>query len=284
MRLASPESAAIFNPKRETENAEVFFIMSKVLLILVDGMTPAGLAASETPVFPELRRTSRFTLEARTVMPSVTLPCHMSLFHSVGTERHGILTNTYVPQVRPVKGLCEVLSAAGKKCAIFYNWEQLRDLTRPGSLSRADFVAGITHGYEAANRILADRVVAMFRSGETPDFIFLYLGWSDEAGHKYGWMTPEYLAAVRQSFECIRRVLDVLPEEYRLIVTADHGGHARSHGTDAPEDMTIPIFLRHSSIAPGRLPDGATILDIAPTIAALLGVPADPDWEGKPLV
>ena len=258
--------------------------MSKVLLILVDGMTPASLAASGSPVFPELRRASRYTLAARTVMPSVTLPCHMSLFHSVGTERHGILTNTYVPQVRPVNGLCEVLSAAGRKCAIFYNWEQLRDLSRPGSLSRADFVAGITHGYEEANRILADRVIAMFRSGETPDFIFLYLGWSDEAGHKYGWMTPEYLAAVRQSFECIGSVLDVLPEEYRLIVTADHGGHARSHGTDAPEDMTIPIFLRHSSIAPGELPAGASILDIAPTVAAWLGVPADPDWEGKVLV
>ena len=258
--------------------------MSKVLLILVDGMTPASLAASETPVFPELCRTSRFTLNARTVMPSVTLPCHMSLFHSVGTERHGILTNTYVPQVRPVKGLCEVLSAAGRKCAIFYNWEQLRDLTRPGSLSRADFVAGITHGYPEANRILADRVIAMFKSGETPDFIFLYFGWSDEAGHKYGWMTPEYLAAVRQSFECISGVLDVLPDEYRLIVTADHGGHARSHGTDAPEDMTIPIFLRHSTIAPGELAAGASILDIAPTVAAWLGVPADPDWEGKSLL
>ena len=258
--------------------------MSKVLLILVDGMTPASLAASESSFFPELYRDSRFSLNARTVMPSVTLPCHMSLFHSVGTERHGILTNTYVPQVRPVKGLCEVLAAAGKKCAFFYNWEQLRDLTRPGSLSRADFVAGITHGYEEANRILADRVIAMFQSGETPDFIFLYLGWSDEAGHKYGWMTSEYLAAVRQSFECISSVLDALPEEYRLIVTADHGGHARSHGTDAPEDMTIPIFLRHSTIAPGELPDGATILDIAPTIAAWLGVPADPDWEGRVLV
>ena len=256
----------------------------KVLLVLMDGMRPDGLCACGNPYVDELLAHSAYTLKGTTVMPSVTLPCHVSLFHSVTPQRHGILTNTYVPQVRPVKGLCEVLAAAGKKCAFFYNWEQLRDLTRPGSLSRADFVAGITHGYEEANRILADRTVAMLNSGETPDFIFLYLGWSDEAGHKYGWMTREYLAAVRQSFECIKRVVEALPEEYRLIVTADHGGHARSHGTDAPEDMTIPIFLRHSSIAPGELPDGATILDIAPTIAAWLGVPADPDWEGRVLV
>ena len=258
--------------------------MNKVLLILVDGMTPASLAASESPVFPELCRTSRFSLRARTVMPSVTLPCHMSLFHSVSAERHGILTNTYVPQVRPVNGLCEVLAAAGKRCAFFYNWEQLRDLSRPASLSRADFVAGRFYGYEEANRELTDRTIAMLQSGDTPDFIFLYLGWVDEEGHKYGWMTPEYLAAVRKSLDCIRRVAEVLPEDYRLIVTADHGGHARSHGTDAPEDMTIPLFLRHASIAPGELPDGTTILDLAPTIVSWLGVPSDPDWEGKVLI
>ena len=46
---------------------------------------------------------------AQTVMPSVTLPCHMSLFHSVAPDRHGILTNTYTPQVRPINGICEQL-------------------------------------------------------------------------------------------------------------------------------------------------------------------------------
>ena len=258
--------------------------MNKVLLILVDGMTPASLAACESPDFPELRRASRFTLDARTVMPSVTLPCHMSLFHSVSAERHGILTNTYVPQVRPVNGLCEVLAAAGKRCAFFYNWEQLRDLSRPASLARADFVAGRFYGYEEANRELTDRVVAMLKSGDTPDFIFLYLGWVDEEGHKYGWMSPEYLVAVRKSLDCIRRAAAAIPDEYLLIVTADHGGHARSHGTDLPEDMTIPLFLRHASLAPGELPAGTSIIDIAPTIVSRLGVPADPDWEGKVLV
>ena len=257
--------------------------MNKALLILIDGMTPGSLAASESPCLAELRRSCRFSLNARTVMPSVTLPCHMSLFHSVGAERHGILTNTYVPQARPVNGLCEVLAAAGKRCAFFYNWEQLRDLSRPGSLCRADFVAGRVYGYEEANRVLADRVIATLQSGDAPDFIFLYLGWVDEAGHKYGWMTPEYLTAVRESLAGIARIVEILPDEYRLIVTADHGGHERSHGTDAPEDMTIPLFFRHASIAPGKLADGATILDIAPTIAAWMGVPADPDWEGKVL-
>ena len=79
----------------------------RVLLILVDGMRPDALKNLATA--QEFAQKSIYTMEARTVFPSVTLPCHMSLFHSVDPWRHGITTNVYTPQVRPVKGLCEVL-------------------------------------------------------------------------------------------------------------------------------------------------------------------------------
>ena len=97
--------------------------MKKVVLILVDGMRPESLEACGHPFVKEMLAHSVYTLKGQTVMPSVTLPCHVSLFHSVPSERHGILTNTYVPQVRPIRGICEVLKAAKKKSALFYNWE-----------------------------------------------------------------------------------------------------------------------------------------------------------------
>ena len=258
--------------------------MTKVLLALIDGMRPDSLAAGKHPFYRELLETSRYSLKMRTVMPSVTLPCHMSLFHSVGADRHGILTNTYVPQVRPVNGLCEVLNGAGKSCAFFYGWEPLRDLSRPLSIARADFISGRRKGFAEADRLLTDRVETMLKEEEVPDFTFFYLCWADEAGHKYGWMSPEYLQAVNACLDCVRRAAALLPEEVRLIVTADHGGHDRSHGTELPEDMTIPVFFRHRDIAPGEIAEETSILDIAPTVTALLGVPADPDWEGRPLL
>lgn len=91
----------------------------KVLLILADGLRPDALAACGHPYGTLLPSLGSYSLEAETVYPSVTLPCHMSLFHSVDPGRHGILTNTYVPQVRPVNGLCEQLSAAGKNLRFF---------------------------------------------------------------------------------------------------------------------------------------------------------------------
>ena len=117
---------------------------------------------------------------------------------------------------------------------------------------------------------------------DRPDFAFLYLGWTDEAGHGYGWMGDEYLRSVSGSFDNIRRVTEALPEDYTVFLTADHGGHGRSHGTDMPEDMTIPILCWEKNGESRTLPSGS-ILDIAPTVTELLGVAPDPDWEGKPL-
>lgn len=71
----------------------------------------------------KILKSAKYTMNAKTVFPSVTLPCHMSLFHSVDPQRHGTVTNIYAPQVRPINGLYEVLMQNGKECAIFYDWE-----------------------------------------------------------------------------------------------------------------------------------------------------------------
>ena len=65
----------------------------KVLLILVDGMRPDSL--QDISYVSKLKEKASYSLEAKTVYPSDTLPCHMSLFHSVDPECHGTTTNTY---------------------------------------------------------------------------------------------------------------------------------------------------------------------------------------------
>lgn len=253
--------------------------MNKVLLILVDGMRPDGLLGCGNPFVETLLSHSRYTLQGRTVMPSLTLTCHMSLFHSVPPERHGILTNTYVPQVRPVRGLCEAAHDVKKTCAFFYNWEALKDLSLPGALAWTQYISGHQLGYEMSNPILTDSAISCMQTYH-PDFTFLYLGWTDSAGHAKGWMSDEYLRAVSCSVDSIKKCIEAIPDDTLVVVTADHGGHARAHGTDMPEDMTIPVLFYNKSFEKKELED-VSILDIVPTIASVLGVPADEDWEGK---
>ena len=252
---------------------------TKVLLILCDGMRADAVEQCAHPYFRKMQADGAWTMKASTVMPSITLPCHVSLFCSVDPSRHGILGNTYTEQVRPVRGLCEQLSGVGKSCVFFYNWEELRDLTCPGSLIHAHYDSGISLGFETASEQCAAAAIDYLPQYQ-PDFTFLYLGFPDEAGHKYGWMTDEYLYSVKKCWELIEKVCTVLPEEYQVIVTADHGGHDRIHGADIPEDMTIPVLASGSCFAGrGELPP-VNIKDIAPTVAALLGVAADKEWEG----
>jgi predicted AlkP superfamily pyrophosphatase or phosphodiesterase len=254
-----------------------------VLLILVDGMRPDALAACGHPFIEELKASASYTLHARTVMPSVTLPCHMSLFHSVPPQRHGVLDNVYTPQVRPIAGLFEQLHAYQRTCGMFYNWEQLRDVSRPDSLACSCLISGSAHTYEASNEMLTDQAIAYIQKHE-PGFAFLYLGLVDEIGHRHGWMSDAYIASVHASWSCIERIVRALPPEYAVLVTADHGGHDRTHGTEMPEDMTIPLFIKSRSFAPATEIGQASILDLAPTIAKLSGVPANKDWEGKCLL
>lgn len=255
----------------------------KVLMILVDGMRPDSLEKSGHSFIEEMKAKGSYSLEAQTVMPSVTLPCHMSLFHSVPPERHGILENTYTAQVRPILGLCEQLRANQKTSAFFHNWSELRDLTRPGSLDHCCFLSGDRLTYEATNKMLTDNAIEYINS-QSPDFTFLYLGHVDEVGHRYGWMSEEYIQSVYDSWVCIEKAVSSVPEDYTIIVLADHGGHDRGHGTNMPEDMTIPVLMKGKSFAPGKIIPNANIIDIAPTITSLLGVQSNKDWEGKSLV
>ncbi len=256
--------------------------MEKVVLVLVDGMRPDGMMQCGHKYPEKLCEKSMYTLKAQTVFPSVTLPCHMSLFHSVDPQRHGILSNTYVPQVRPIDGLFDRLGAFGKKCGFFYTWEELRDLSRPDCLHTS--VCINQHKQPDTDIKITDAAID-YISRELPDFTFIYLGETDEVGgHACGWMSEQYMKSVYKAWDCIQRIDKSLPKGYTLIVTADHGGHDRIHGTDLPEDMTIPLCICTSEGKKGEIEDKVSIKDIAFTIASLLEVPPVTEWEGKNLI
>ena len=188
-----------------------------------------------------------------------------------------------MPQVRPIDGLFEVLKQARKSCAIFYNWEDLRDVSEPNSLTHSAFYAGKILGYDETGKMLADELLKYVKTFDT-DFTFFYMGYTDWAGHKFGWMSNEYLSAMQSSWNNIEKVMAELGDEYTYIITSDHGGHDRTHGSEMPEDMTIPAMFIGNGFEKGKVIENVSILDIAPTIATLLGTEPDEEWEGKSLV
>ena len=253
----------------------------KTLLILVDGMRPDALANCKAA--QKVMAHSVYTLNAQTVMPSVTLCCHMSLFFGMIPEHHGTKGNTYMPPSRQLLSVFDTFAIAKKKVASFYGWGQLRDLCHPASLDYSLLIKGATFGWEQTNNRLTDAAIGYINEND-PDLTFLYLGYPDEAGHAHGWMSTEYMHAIENSWENIARIMNSIPKDYAVIITADHGGHDRTHGTDSPEDMTIPlIFAGAERNLVGNL-ENVNIIDIAPTVAALAGFAPNADWEGKSLL
>lgn len=251
---------------------------NKVILISIDGMRPDGFEQCGNEYIEELKKISSYTLNARTVFPSVTLPCHMSMFHSVTPERHGITTNTYVPQVRPINGLFEELKIARRTSAMFYGWEPLRDVSSPKSLRKADYIE--LDSFKDTDKMLTESALDYICDAK-PDFVFLYMVGTDGKGHDHGWMSKEYLDCINRAINNVKRVIEETNGEYTVIITADHGGHDRGHGSMMDEDMTIPMFFYGPQFEAGKELEGVNIIDISPTIAEIMEIQKAPEWEGK---
>jgi bisphosphoglycerate-independent phosphoglycerate mutase (AlkP superfamily) len=138
-------------------------------------------------------------------------------------------------------------------------------------------------GYPESGKLLTDAAIDFLCKNPT-DFTFLYNGHPDMAGHTFGWMSPEYMDSVKVAWDNITRIVEALPEDYTVIILADHGGHDRCHGTDMPEDMTIPIVILGSAYDTVGSLDNANIMDVAPTVLDILGVEPDKEWEGHSLL
>jgi predicted AlkP superfamily pyrophosphatase or phosphodiesterase len=271
-----------------------------LILFLIDGLRPDALARAHTPVIDELIAYGASTMAAQTVMPSITLPCIASLILGTPPDVHGITSNTWT-NPEPGPGLFELVARSQQRAASFYNWEQLRDLSRPGYLEASLFLKNDGEAEGAGDTALVEKATTYLVGAQNQQmpihFTFVYLGHTDAAGHTHGWMSAPYLRAIENADACIGHLLATLRGEsdringtpaytgatYGVIITADHGGHDTKHGSEDDADMTIPLIIYgHPDFAPGQeIPGPVSILDIAPTLAAWMGLTPPSGWTGR---
>ncbi len=252
--------------------------MPLTTFIMIDGLRPDAIAG-HCPTLQAVMARGAFTLRATSVMPSITLPCHTSIFQGVPPARHGITTNEWHPLARPLPGLVDVVHAAGQRCAFFYNWEPLRDLSRPTHLAYSYF-KDCAYSRDGDEWVVDE--AARIIPGASLDLAFVYFGTVDTAGHDFGWMSPGYLQQAERVDAALGRLLRALPADGHVLIQADHGGHGRTHGTDSPEDMLIPWVVAGPRVRQNHAIEAAvSLLDTTPTLAHLLGLKPHPMWEGK---
>jgi arylsulfatase A-like enzyme len=69
-----------------------------------------------------------------------------------------------------------------------------------------------------------------------------------------------------------------------IIMSADHGGHDKTHGTTQDADMIIPWVAWGAGIKARHAIKGAvSTTDTAATALSLLGLAVPSGWDGKPV-
>jgi predicted AlkP superfamily pyrophosphatase or phosphodiesterase len=238
-------------------------------------------------------REGRYSLAAQTIMPSKTLPSHTSMLTGVDVDKHGIDWNSDKTDAQghvDVPTVFGLAKSAGWRTAAFFSKTKFHHLEVPSTL---DYVrspkGGLLTGRWSADRTSQYVEDYLETATADPNLLFVHIGEADYAGHIFGWMTPLYGEAVRQADRAVGEIIDEANDRfglgnYTLIVTADHGGHGRNHGSADPRDTTIPWIIWGKGVqAGGALPAGIRTMDTAATALWMLGVDAPEQWIGKPV-
>lgn len=258
-----------------------------VVLVSIDGLRPDAIEAAGATTLAELMEEGAWTLDARTILPSRTLPSHTSMLTGVPPSVHGIEWNDDRVEVEGTVGVPTVFDVADEadvSTAAFFGKAKFRHLIHADAPQWASAPRGLE--VVLASRITQD--VEQFLRFRRPRLLFVHLSDPDIAGHAAGWMTGPYRWAVRRADAAVGRIVDAARaaygDDFVLIVTADHGGHGRDHGTDLPEDVTIPWIAWGRGVRAGEVEVPVRTFDTAATALWLLGVPVPADWQGRPVV
>jgi arylsulfatase A-like enzyme len=265
-------------------------ITGYVVVISIDGLRPDAIGERETPFLFRMMQTGTYSLAATTILPSNTLPSHTSMLTGEAPERHQVRWNN-VPAAKfdtvEVPTIFGVARARGYRTAAFFSKAKFHTLQRAGTLDYSQAPGG-WFGKWPSQRTVAD--VERYLDHQRPNLLFVHLSDPDTAGHEYGWMTAEYRGAVAVADAAVSRLLAAADAaygagNYSVIVSADHGGHGKGHGTDDPRDVTIPWIAWGKGVRPVHLSTASIrTMDTASTVLWMLGLPEPTDWFGTPVL
>src|SRR5688572_20441101 len=264
-------------------------VTDHVIVISVDGLRPDAIERFGAPTLQRLMREGSYSLAATTIVPSRTLPSHTSMLTGADLEQHGVTWNSEEMEEHGHVATPTIFAAAkqaGFHTAAFFSKEKFEHLAVPGTLDHAD----VPHGWPGKRS--ADRTIDIaehYLETNQPNLLFLHLGEPDFVGHLVGWMTQPYGWAVREVDDELAELLQTADSvfglgNYTVLVTADHGGHGRDHGSADARDVTIPWIAWGKGVAPGTaLNPGIRTMDTAATALWLLGVTQPEGSVGKPV-
>jgi arylsulfatase A-like enzyme len=249
--------------------------LRRLVIVSIDGLR-GDAAQSAAPNLIALAQRGAFTWRAQTVVPSITLSAHASMLSGETPSVHGMTWPEYDTRnvMISVPTIFGITHAAGLRTAMVVGKKKLAHLNAPGS---TDLFVVCGNDDDVVTRALVEV------NTET-DLVFVHLPDTDLAGHRYGWMSAQYLAALGGADAALGRLMAAAHGGTTFIVTADHGGHGKDHSAALPMDVTIPWVIAGPGVKAGPLAAPVRVYDTAPTAAVVLGLPVPPSMDGRPIL
>lgn len=254
----------------------------RVVIVLIDALRADTAAKSD--VMPTLNRLR--AQGAGAVMhsrpPSFSTPGYGVLLTGAWPDVSGAppfnLDYPNIPSLRQ-DTIFAAASRAGVKTAISaYNY--FEKLIPPADLDAAFFTAGED---QAADRAVLDAALPWLASREY-GLVLIHIDQVDYAGHHEGGAaSPAWDAAAARSDALLAEILAQLDlTRDTLLVISDHGQiDAGGHGGHETVTLREPFVLAGAGVRPGSYAD-IEMIDVAPTLAALLGSSLPAAGQGQP--
>lgn len=268
---------------------------NRLILIALDGISVEGFNAAKHPNLDQLTAEGILSLNTRNVMPSVTLPNWTSHLTGSGPEQHGVDNNSWEfnnNKLPPVdmdsKGFYPSIYKVLKeqvpdvKTAFFYNWNKLISPYNQEYIDEVSFEEN--DGYLVNYNKAIDFIIS---NRKKPTFVFLYSVHTDHAGHKYNWMSPEYISSIEEADMHIGEFLKKLKAEglyndTHFMFLSDHGGIDKSHGGMSRTEMEVPWVIAGPGIKKGKmLEEPNNTVNTAATVSYLFGCKPPLSWIGE---
>lgn len=271
----------------------------RVVLVIMD-----GLRLRESIGLPYLDKLRSAGIEAiaRSHYPTFSRPNYVSIVTGVPPRQSGVRTNNYDAPVN-LDSLMDRAHAAGLRAGFVSNYSPAlpRMFTRPATDDeRAETALRYVSDFDDSHYVqwpggFVNAAHLLLAQGYP--LVIMHLGEPDIAGHRYGGDSPEYRAAARLADRELAAALespDAPPEDPKsvidlsrdaVVVVADHG-HTDSGGHGGLEEdvVEVPLVLAGAGVRRGAAVVGARLIDIAPTVATLLGTEPPGHGLGRTLV
>lgn len=241
----------------------------RVVLVVLDGLRLRD--SFGIPALDDLRRHG-IDAAARSHYPTISRPNHVTALTGVPPAHSGVRNNFYRAPVR-IDSIMDRADAAGLASAY------IADVASGVAWMFNDDFEDIHYarwpdGLEKAARLTLRRDYPL---------VVIIPGAIDEAGHRHGADSDEYRAAVAYADQQLAAIVDALDLEHdTIVVTSDHGHTDEGgHGGTEPEVEEIPLVLAGAGIRAGVALGERELVDVAPTVAALLGLPAPGHGVGR---